>query len=386
MVLAESVYKFNKIKTDIFVFDKKREVDVDLGVCNLHWVEELEIPKFNSLSFKYTIIELSTALKPWLALKLLKKYPKVIFLDPDVMVFNHLESVFDDLEHYPVIITPHYFFPKENGMIDDEKIMRFGSYNLGFFAVNCSPESKKFLCWWSARCLSNGFDDAQFGIFTDQKWVSIAQCFFPFLHVSYNPGLNVAFWNLDERTISIDIDGQYLVNKEYHLLFFHFSSFDNNHPENLSKRDFDMGSNNNSIISELGLIYSERLNQNNNISDDTTYSFDYMSDGRYISPSFRRAYAAHLNDFPANHNPFDGYGLVADYAKKNHLYQKNNKNYSVQGYNSIDNHTIKLKIVYYLMRCALKILGPNNFMNLSRLLVYLSSYHRNQNIWKFKKN
>lgn len=382
MVLAESVYEFNKIKTDIFVFDKIIEVGADLGCCNLHWIEELEIPNFKSLSFKYTIIELSTALKPWLALKLLESHSKVVFFDADVMVFNHLESVFDDLEHYPVIITPHYFFPKINGMIDDERIMRFGSYNLGFFAVNCSQESKMFLYWWSDRCLSDGFDDAQFGIFTDQKWVSIAQCFFPFIQVSYNNGLNVAFWNLDERTISKNIDGQYIINKEYLMLFFHFSSFDKNYAEKLSKKDFDIGKNKNSIISELGLKYLEKLNKFSPKLYDTKYSFDYMSDGRYISPSLRRAYAALLNEFPENHDPFDSNSVVGQFAKKNHLFQKKNKKYSAQGYNSIANHKRKLKLVYILMRCVLRMIGPNNFMNFSRLLVYLSSYQRNQNIWK----
>jgi hypothetical protein len=382
MVLAESLYKSNKVKTEIFLFDKKREIFVNPDYCNIYWVEELDIPNFNILSFKYNIIELSTALKPWLALKLLESNSKVIFFDPDVMVFNSVDIIFNDLENYPVIVTPHYFYPKSNGLTDDEKIMRFGSYNLGFFAVNNSLQSRSFLNWWSEKCMLNCFDDSQFGIFTDQKWVTTAQCFFPFLHVSFNPSLNVAYWNLDERTITKNKKGQYIVNNEYPLIFFHFSSFNNNFPEKLSNNNFDIGINTNSVISELGLLYSEKSNEFCYMAYDTKYSFDYMSDQRYISPTLRRAYASVLNVFPENHDPFNSKGLVADFAEKNCLFQRNNIKHSVEGYRSVGNHTKKLKIIFILMRFILRIIGPNKFMNLSRLLVYLSSYQRVPEMWK----
>lgn len=382
MILSESIYNYNKIKLDIFVFDKKRQLAFNLDNCNIHWIEELEIPDFKTLAFKYTIIELSTALKAYLALKLLKFNSKVIFFDPDVEVFNSLDFIFNQLDQYPVILTPHYFYPKSNGIIDDARIMRFGTYNLGFFAVNNSIEAIKFLNWWSERCITNGFDDAQFGIFTDQKWVSIAQCFFPFIYVSYNPGLNVAYWNLNERSISININGIYVINNEYPLLFFHFSSFDNNFPERVSKIDFEIGENSNTIISELALKYSEKLNRFSYILEDTKYSYDYMSDGQYVSPTLRRAYASFFNEFPENHDPFGSNDVVAVFAKKNYLFQKNNLKYSVQGYKSADNHTKKFKIIFWMMRLILRIIGPNNFMNLSKLLVYLSSYQRNRNMWK----
>ena len=259
MVLAESLQEHSNVKLEIFVFDKKRRVEFDSHHCNLHWVEELDIPHFESLSFKYTVIELTTAFKPWLAIHLLESYSKVIFLDPDVMAFSTLDSIFHSLEEHPVILTPHYCSPKVNGLIDDEQIMRFGAYNLGFFAVDSSSESKSFLNWWSDRCLLNAFDDPQFGIFTDQKWVNIAPTFFPFIHVSYDPGSNVAFWNLDERTISVGEGEQYLVNDEYNMLFLHFSAFDGKAPEKLSKRNFFIGENESAMIAKLGFIILDNL-------------------------------------------------------------------------------------------------------------------------------
>ena len=222
MVLAESLYKSNGIKLDVFIFDKQRTLNLDEKVCDIHWIEDLNIPNFHILSFKYSVIELTTALKPYLALYILNSKKKVIFLDPDTKIFNDLSSISSTLESKNIMLTPHYFSPKINGLIDDEQLMRFGTFNLGFFGVNDSAESKRFLNWWSERCISNAFDDPQYGIFTDQKWVSIAPAFFN-LHISYDPGLNLSYWNLDEREITKNSNGDYVVNDEYPLLFFHFS-------------------------------------------------------------------------------------------------------------------------------------------------------------------
>lgn len=380
MVLAESLYSSNKIKLDIFIFDKKRELYLSQEYCNFHWVEEMEIPNFDKLSFKYNIIELSTALKPWLTLNLLKSNSKVIFFDPDVMVFHDVYSILEGLDRHPVILTPHYFCTKINGLIDDARMMKFGVFNLGFFAVNSTNESKTFLNWWSDRCLLNGFDDAQFGIFTDQKWVSIAPCFFPFLHTTYDPGFNVAYWNIDERSISKNDSGNYYVNEIFPLVFFHFSSFNTELPEKLSKNKFLMG--NNKLISEIAILYKSRMDKYKHIAENISYSFDYMSDGRYISPTLRRAYASLSDQFPDNHDPFDCNGVVSKFAKKNFLFQKGNKKYNIKGYSSVDRNSIGFVMIFWFLRLILRIVGPNNFMNISRLFVYLSGYNRNSKMWK----
>jgi len=382
MVLAESVYFYNGIKTDVFIFDKKRKLKLKHDYCSIHWIEDEKIPFFNQIAFKYTVIELTTALKPYIALKLLKISSKVIFFDPDIMVFSSLNDIIDKLEKHSIIMTPHYFIPKINGKIDDAKLMRFGPYNLGFFGVNNSKKSKEFLCWWSERCISDGFDDSQFGIFTDQKWISIAPTFFPSIHTIYNPGYNVAFWNIDERLITKDSRENFLVNKKYPLLFFHFSSYNLNYPEKLTTKEYLLGKNSPDIISEISQIYSKQLKKHQDIAINIMYSFDFMSDGHYISPTLRRAYAATIHLYPKNHDPFDSKGVIALFAKKNHLFQRRNKQFTVLGYNSIESNTTKIKMVFVLMRLVLRIIGPNNFMNLSRLFVYLSSYHKLNKMWR----
>src|SRR5258707_5400016 len=102
-------------------------------------------------------------------------------------------------------------------------MMRFGSFNLGFFAVRKSRQGIDFLEWWSSRSIDYSFMESQFGLSTDQKWVSIAPCFFSELHVSFNLGYNVAPWNTFEREIVGAADGSYRVNSTFPLIFFHFS-------------------------------------------------------------------------------------------------------------------------------------------------------------------
>jgi hypothetical protein len=384
MALADSLFDNDGIKLDVYIFDGKRKLNSNNRICNIIWMEDLNIPDFKIMAFKYTVIELTTSLKPLIAEIILKESSKVIFLDPDTYIFNSIQSVFDDLDRHPVVLTPHYYTPKITGGIDDERLLRFGFYNLGFFAVNDSPESKKFLKWWSSRCLENAFDDAQFGVFTDQKWVSIAPSFFNFIHSSTNPGLNVAYWNIEERIISEGNLKKYLVNNQVPLILFHFSSYNKKIPHKLSKIDINIGQNSASILNEICLSYGAKLSKYEELCQDKKYFYDYMSNGDYISPTLRRAYASIVKELPKDCDPFDSNGPIAVFARKNNLVQLNNKPFILQGYNNIKEHSVKIKIVYSLMRVALKILGPNRYMNFSKLLVYLSSYQRNRDMWKFK--
>lgn len=378
LVLAESMVAFNHPKLKIFLFDKKIDGALPYDLAEFEWVEDLGLENFSHYAFKYDITEFSTSLKPWLTLKLLESNEKVIFLDPDTCLFSSLDPILDLLEEKEVILTPHYVSPHSEG---DIGMMRFGSFNLGFFAVNSSLESLRFLSWWNERCLDLCYFETQFGLSTDQKWVSIAPCFFPKLHISFDLGYNVAFWNAHERVISVNPHGGYLVNNEYPLIFFHFSSFDEKNPELLSKRAFADREAGRTDYNELAKNYNNSLQRLKIEISKTKYGFDFMSNGDYISPTLRRAYASVLSDLPCEHDPFDSNGVVADFAKKNFLVS-DKLGYQPSGFGDIESNKSKFYVVNKLMRLALYALGPNRFMNFSRLLVYLSSFRLNRDMWK----
>jgi len=388
LILAESIEKFNNVKLKIYLFDRKKDIDFSSLSAELYWIEDLQIPYFNQLAFKYDIVEFSTCLKPYLTLRLMENYGKVIFFDPDICTYHSVIPIINDLEYNPILLTPHYTTPisnhKKQGWNNDLGMMRFGSFNLGFYGVKDDQQGMAFLNWWSDRCMDLCYMESQFGLSTDQKWVSIAPCFFPDLKVSFHSGYNAAPWNIFERNITKNANGNYVVNITEPLIFFHFSNFDksdigylnelSNYGENLRCP----------ALMELCEDYCKSQTEKEKEIVKTEYSFDYMSGGEYISPTFRRAYASILSELPEFHDPFDSEGVVAKFAEKNRLFEVKTKVESKKsiGFKNLESNRGIINVIYFMMRIILRIYGPNKFNDLSRLMVYLSSYRQNRGLWK----
>lgn len=383
-VLAESVLKFNNIKLIIYLIDKKSAVDLSAVEADMVWIEDADIPGFYELAFKYDIIELSTSLKPCLTLKLFERFEKVIFLDADTCLYHSVAPILCDLDSHSIVLTPHYTTPQSDNFSEsDLAMMRFGSFNLGFYAVRNSEEGRAFLKWWSNRCLQFSFMESQFGLSTDQKWVTIAPCLFKDLYISFNLGYNAAAWNSYERSITKGSDSKYLVNGIFPLIFFHFSNFDDADPEYLNKRSLFEKNVKRPDLLELGTGYSKALSSKKTGAELIKYGFDYMSGGEYISPTLRRAYACIFKELPPGHDPFDANGVVGHFARENFLYEKKGASYKAIGFSKIPDHKFQFKIINSVMRIILRLVGPNSFYNFSRLLVYLSSYRQNRDLWKY---
>ncbi len=384
LVLADSLWEHQAIRLNVILFDNKQALNPHPETVDITWVEDLGLAEWKQLAFIYDIIEFSTSLKPYIALKFLEKHARVIFLDPDTAVYSSLEPILSDLDIAPVLLTPHYIKPQpDTGGESDLAMMRFGSFNLGFFAVRRGPEASYFLNWWSRRCIDFCFMESQFGLSTDQKWVSIAPCFFDFLKISFNPGYNAAPWNTFERTLTSKNGQHYLVNHDHTLVFFHFSNFDHADPQYLNKRASNESGKLYELLEELGQEYSRKLKLQERAIKRPPYSFDYMSDGSYISPTLRRAYASVRRKLPAHADPFDANGLVGNFARKNGLVSlKAQQRYSYPGLTQAQNNKKTLEFIYWMMRAFLRTFGPNRFYDLSKLMVYLSIYRKDHKYWK----
>ncbi|MGD9842811.1 MAG: hypothetical protein AB7F79_07160 [Steroidobacteraceae bacterium] len=383
LVLADSLMRHNGIKLKVVVFDRKQELRYPNDSVELLWVEELGVPKWLELAFMYDIIEFSTSLKPFIALKLLDSHEKVIFLDPDTCLYSPLQPILSDLESNPILLTPHYTTPQpDTAHESDLGMMRFGSFNLGFFAIKRSDEGMRFLQWWHQRCIDFCFMESQFGLSTDQKWIAIAPCLFESIKVSFNLGYNAAPWNTFERSISKNSAGAYIINNKFPLVFFHFSNFDFQDTQYLNKRASNEIGFDYPLLKEMGDEYARLLTIQLDAVDKVAYSFDYMTDGSYISPTLRRAYASVRSELPANHDPFDSTGPVGGFARKNFLIEKKAKRYVYPGLKEAREHSRLLAVIYAVLRVTLRISGPNRFYDLSKLFVYLSMYRKNRDLWK----
>ena len=180
---------------------------------------------FDSWVFRYSIVEASTAIKGLLLKHLYEYFPDadhVIYLDPDTYVYSRFDELFALLDIAPIVITPHLEVP---GNLEMElSALKHGVFNLGFLAVSRDAETERFLNWWISRLDHACYDDIPNGIFTDQKWINLAPCFFR-TQILREPGYNFATWSLLDRELTRNAQDEYLVNGSP-LRFAHFSGFD----------------------------------------------------------------------------------------------------------------------------------------------------------------
>jgi len=384
LVLAESVRRHTGLKLNVVLFDRKQEFRYPKDEANILWVEDLGVEHWEQLAYLYDIIEFSTSLKPFVARMLLKQHQKVVFLDPDTCLFGPLTPILTDLESHPILLTPHYTTPQPSTSNEsDLGMMRFGSFNLGFFAIRRSDEGHAFLDWWHRRCVDFCFMESQFGLSTDQKWITIAPCLFSSLKVSFHLGYNMAPWNTFERRLERAPGGEgYIVNSSYPLVFFHFSNFDAQDPQYLNKRASNERGVEYPLLLEIAQRYAQGLDQKAAQVDRIKYSFDYMSDGSYISPTLRRAYAAVRAELDPNHAPFDSQGPVGDFARRNRLLDGRNVPYKYPTMRQVASHGRKLQFIHSGLRVLLRLVGPNRFYDLTKLFVYLSVIRLQRGLWK----
>ena len=177
-------------------FDPARE-DFDLVLS-----EALPIPDSLWFHFKYTTLELSTAVKPFALEYIFERYSvdQVLYFDPDIAVYSDLDVLTAALRHSSVILTPHLTSPLMDGRRPtDLDILRSGSYNLGFIGISRCAEAARFLQWWKTRLYDQCVVDLPRGLFVDQRWIDLVPGLFSDVGILRNPGLNVAYWNLSHR-------------------------------------------------------------------------------------------------------------------------------------------------------------------------------------------
>ncbi|MES2391443.1 MAG: group 1 glycosyl transferase, partial [Acidobacteriota bacterium] len=284
---------------------------------------KIGIPNLRAEAMKYEILELNTNVKPSFLKFLLNTYKldQLTYLDPDIFCYAPLTPVFEALDAgASAVLTPHLTTPVFDGRSPSEQDQLFnGTFNLGFIAVNSTPESLNLLDWWERRCLDLGFSEGRTGLFVDQKWMNLAPGFFPGVAILRHPGCNMAYWNLHERSLQ-PIGNGYLVEsattaQPVPLCFFHFSGIDVNDPDVLSKNTNRFTLADRPDLHTLIAHYKATVNANHHASESLPYGFDRFSDGTTLNRLARRLYAAHQQHF-LNDDPFAAGSRFAAFAKR----------------------------------------------------------------------
>lgn len=219
--------------------DQLLEDCADDPIDSILFVDDLERCRDRAWLFQHDVVELSTAIKPEAALKLLDDDCELLlYFDPDMVLFSELDDLIEETKTASVVLTPHILHPeREHDAVLDHELcsLRHGVFNLGFFGVRNCDEGRAFLEWWRDRCRAFCWGDWRSGVFTDQKWVNFAPVFFPGTRILRSPRFNVAPWNINQRRLDGTFDQGFTVDGEP-LGFYHFTGFDSQaHREVMSK-------------------------------------------------------------------------------------------------------------------------------------------------------
>lgn len=206
--------------------DVRGDVDYSADGFEVLDLDALDLPDRRQFLFQYTLLELNTAIKPFVIEALFARgFDSVIYFDPDIAVLGPLDDMIARLARAEVLLTPHLTGPLEDGGYPGEReILMSGTFNLGFAALRRTEATAAFVRWWQRRLARECAVDPANGLFTDQKWLDFAPGFLDRVEVVRHPGWNVAYWNLAQREIAPAADGW--TSNGAPLVFFHFSGFD----------------------------------------------------------------------------------------------------------------------------------------------------------------
>ncbi|MDX2032058.1 MAG: glycosyltransferase [Blastocatellia bacterium] len=265
--------------------------------------EELAIENLDAWIFQHDVVELCTAVKPFAAGRLLARSDcaKVLYFDPDMVLFSRLDDLLAELSAANLCLTPHQTVPEETleHVIDNEICsLKHGVYNLGFIGVNNTPEGRRFTQWWSDRLYRFCRADIPNGLFTDQKWIDLAPSFFEGTAILKSPRFNVATWNLTTRKLTGGPATGYLVDGAP-LGFYHFTGFDSGAHAVMAKKNVP----GNLALMNLLLWYKEQLAEAKTGQEAAwKWPYGFYLNGEAITSAHRALYRTRMDlqaAFPA---------------------------------------------------------------------------------------
>ena len=144
----------------------------------------------------------------------------IVYLDADQLFFSSPLPILNQLQHVSVLIQPHAF-PQRL----EQKLLKFGKFNVGVVGARQTPEGMKVIGWWKQRCIewcrSHYEEPDRFG---DQKYLDKFEEISADVAVMRHPGVGVAPWNHENAPFSTTATGQTMYGK-VPLVVFHYHSF-----------------------------------------------------------------------------------------------------------------------------------------------------------------
>ncbi|MCZ4224376.1 hypothetical protein [Pedobacter rhodius] len=398
-IVAKNYFGFAKA---LYVSVKKHNPEIDFFVLLSDEIDNPEdfksqdfeileaknigIGSYSELAFKYNVTEFSTAIKPFFFSYLFEKeYEKVIYFDPDIYIYDNLDSIYDKLAEHDIILTPHFVSPELVSTANAPETLTLfaGIYNLGFIAVKRTEIGTAMIKWWEARLHKYCFVDKFDALHVDQKWMDFVPALFgDKVLILRELGYNIAYWNIHERSISeknnkIIISNRLTGREEFPLIFIHFSGFnpkniyDNKQCPILDLRQY-------ADFIPYFVEYAEFLNENNfDMYFHKKYTYGSFDGGVSINLFQRRLFRRLVNEGYHFERPFgiennDFYTIL----KQNKLLSNSVANVdklNERNFQDLDSKISKLNII---MKCLKWVLGFDRYV---LLLKFCQRYFRPEN-------
>ena len=202
-------------------FEKNKVNFPEVKILQLDDIEkndpELAIAKSNRSKIEYYF-----TLSPCLPLYLLKKYnlPNICSLDADILFLNSPKSLFDKLNDFSIVITPHKFSN------EIKHLTKYGIYNVSFQIFKNNEIGLACLQKWKEECIEFCGDefDAVNDRFADQKYLDKWLTLYPNEVFVLNDDISgLAPWNLNNYEIKKN-ENYYFSNNDQ-VIFYHFHHF-----------------------------------------------------------------------------------------------------------------------------------------------------------------
>lgn len=393
ITLGKSIKKYHPEIHFFIVLSDVLDKDFNQSSVEFKIIEanSIGIENFDEMAFKYDVIEFSTAIKPFLLERLFSKYQyeKILYIDPDMVVYNRVDDVLAMLDSKDIVITPHILKPyiKFEGTTPEEELLFVGIYNLGFIGLKCSSTTSKFLAWWKEKLKNQCYADRFDALHVDQKWIDFIPALFgDSVGILRHPGYNLATWNLHERNVEL-INGKVTIDGTHPLVLYHFSGFTPREPNLMNKKQFKYTLENVHSLREVFEQYTKDVFANGyECFSKMKYAYNSFNNGLPITRFQRRLYRALLKRNVVFNNPFDVQtGSYYDLLNKRKMLVKdrNGSKWVSQLVNppqnlptirksvkSIDRNVKMMQMLFFMCK---KIIGIKNY---ALLMHYLMLRHR----------
>jgi glycosyltransferase involved in cell wall biosynthesis/SAM-dependent methyltransferase len=294
-VLAESLLEHHPEGTCyVLVIDEVQGyIDASIEPFELVTPAQLDIDDYEHMAAIYDVLELSTAVKPWLLRHLLEErgLERVAYLDPDIRIYDRLDEIDGLTREHNLVLIPHITspLPRDGKRPSEADILISGTYNLGFISLQRSPRTAGLLDWWSERLRTDCVVAPDAGYFVDQRWMDFVHGVMPEFYVLRDPSYNVAYWNLHGRDLTYS-KGRYYVDGRP-LRFFHFSGFDPDHRKRLSKHQTRIEVKRGSALARACNSYADELLANGyRRAKNWPYTYGVLPNGVKLDPGMHRLY------------------------------------------------------------------------------------------------